>query len=63
MAANLASTLAALGDEPAALHLGEDTVNRLRALFGPDHPMTLSCAANLNGRDEPHLFDFDPPPI
>ena len=44
---NLASDFAVLGDPQEALRLGEDTLPRLSALLGVDHPHALGCASNL----------------
>jgi len=45
--ADLASTLAELGDPEQAVRLGEQTLPELAEILGPDHPDTLATAANL----------------
>jgi hypothetical protein len=46
-AINLASDLAARGDQGAAHRLDAETLARSREVLGGEHPTTLACALNL----------------
>jgi hypothetical protein len=49
VAVNLATTLLAQGDYPAARTLFEDVLSRRRRIFGDDHPETVSVRKTLDG--------------
>jgi hypothetical protein len=46
-AASLTSALAGLGEAEQTRHLGQDTLERSRRLFGLDHAVSVASAASL----------------